>query len=177
MTTDKARWMADGDGTWACFRVERGAAQALVQRVREGRQYALEVREQKKKRSLDANSYFWALLDKLAAVLGTEKEELYLGYVKEVGLFRDFHLPPEEVPTFREAWSRLGTGWPTEQVDYTKDGEQVVIRAYYGSSQYSTRRMSRLIDRAVRDCRDAGIETLPPEKLALLKEAWHAPAN
>ena len=32
--------------------------------------------------------------------------------------------------------------------------------------------MSALIDSIIEDCKAVGIETLPPEKLALLKEEW-----
>lgn len=71
----------------------------------------------------------------------------------------------------------LGTGWITEQVDYTQDGSQVVIRAYYGSSQYNTKQMSRLIDEIVSDCKEHGIETLTPNELARMKEEWDAPRN
>ena len=78
----------------------------------------------------------------------------------------------DEANTFRVAWELLGTGWPTEQVGYDKDGDRLVIRAYYGSSRYNTRQMSRLIDSIVQDCKDLGIETLPPEKLAAMKEEW-----
>lgn len=139
--------------------------------------HVLEIKEKKEKRSLDANAYFWKLLTELANALGSTKEELYLKYVREVGPYKDFSFPPDDAKTFRVAWSMLGTGWPTEQVDYTPDGEQVVIRAYYGSSQYSKKQMSRLIDSVVTDCQAIGIETLTPDKLALLKEDWNAQRN
>ena len=114
----------------------------------------------------------WVLLDRLAAVLRTTKEELYRFYILRVGAFKDFHLPAEEAPTFREAWSRLGTGWITEEVDYTPDRENIVIRAYYGSSTYSTKRMSRLIDAVVGDCENQGIESKTPDELALMMARW-----
>ena len=79
---------------------------------------------------------------------------------------------PEDAPTFQIAWSKLGTGWPTEQVDFTPDGESVIVRAYYGSSQYNTKQMARLIDAVVEDCKSLEIETLPPDKLAAMKEEW-----
>lgn len=139
--------------------------------------HVLEIKEKKEKRSLDANAYFWKLLTELANALGTTKEELYLKYVREVGPYKDFTFPPDDAKTFRTAWSMLGTGWPTEQVDYTPDGEQVIIRAYYGSSQYSKKQMSRLIDSVVTDCQAIGIETLTPDKLSLLKEEWNAQRN
>lgn len=121
------------------------------------------------RRSKDANSYMWVLLEKLADVLNTSKTELYIGYVRDYGTFRDFTLTPDEAKTFKVVWEKLGTGWPTEQVDYTPDGERVVIRAYYGSSTYSTKRMSRLIDAIVQDCKAVGIETLTPDELARLE--------
>ena len=46
--------------------------------------------------------------------------------------------------------------------------------AYHGSSTYDTQQMSRLIDNLVQDCKALDIETLTPDKLALLKEAWDA---
>jgi len=121
---------------------------------------------------MNANDYCWVLLDKMADALHTTKEELYIQKVREVGPFKDFTLTEDEANTFRVAWELLGTGWPTEQVGYDKDGDRLVIRAYYGSSRYNTRQMSRLIDSIVQDCKDLGIETLPPEKLAAMKEEW-----
>lgn len=135
----------------------------------------IKIKKHTKKRSLDANAYCWQLLDKLALKLGSTKEELYKAYIKRVGIFKDFSLTEDEAGTFRTAWGMLGTvGWPTEQVDFAPDGERVVIRAYYGSSTYDTRRMSRLIDEIVQDCKEQGIETLTDRELSLLKEKWHA---
>ena len=70
------------------------------------------------------------------------------------------------------AWGKLGTGWISEIVDYATDGEKVIVRTYYGSSQYDTKRMSRLIDNIVQDCKAVGVETLTPLELDRLKEAW-----
>lgn len=133
----------------------------------------IKIKKHTQKRSLDANAYCWQLLDKLALKLGGTKEELYKQYIKRVGVFKDFSLTEDEARTFRTAWGMLGTaGWPTEQVDFAPDGERVVIRAYYGSSTYNTRRMSRLIDEIVQDCKEQGIETLTERELSLLKERW-----
>lgn len=131
------------------------------------------LKKYREKRSSDANGYMWVLLDKLADVLNRTKEDLYIDYIRRFGMFKDFTLTEDEAKTFRVAWENFGTGWPTEQVDYAQDGERVVIRAYYGSSRYNTKQMSRLIDAIVADCQDAGIETLPPQKIDALLEAWN----
>ena len=119
-------------------------------------------------RSKDANSYMWVLLDKMADALHTTKEELYLGYIRQYGLYKDFTLTEDEAKTFKVVWEAFGTGWPTEQVDYAPDGDHVIIRAYYGSSRYDTKQMSRLIDAVVQDCKELGIETLTPEQLSAM---------
>ena len=170
----KAAVAMDDGGTWLKLLVFPADAQKARKSVLKMREcvYLADLKEWREKRSLDANGYFWKLLDGLSHALGEPKEELYLQYVKECGPFKDFTLTEEEAGTFRTAWSMLGTGWPTEQVDYAEDGDRVVIRAYYGSSTYNTKQMSRLIDSVVADCKAVGVETLPPEKLALMKEEW-----
>lgn len=162
------------DGIWLCLKVnETAPAREFVLRQK-NQLYECRIKEHRKKRSLDANSYFWALLDKLADALNTTKESLYLHYIKQVGPYKDFSLTEGEAKTFRAAWERLGTGWPTEQVDFDRCGFRIIIRAYYGSSTYNTKQMSRLIDSIVEDCKELGIETLTPEKLTAMKEAWRA---
>ncbi len=81
-------------------------------------------------------------------------------------------MSPEDAKTLRHAWEMLGTGWITEQVDYMPDGTNVVVRCYYGSSQYNTKQMSRLIDNLVQDCKAVGIETDTPEEIERIKYLW-----
>lgn len=172
VTFDKAGWMQDREGVWLMLRVPTTAkAQSICEQYENGK-YVAELKEYRKKRSMNANNYFWKLADQIAEKLGREKEELYLEYVKRVGPFKDFTLSEDEAKTFRVAWSMLGTGWPTEQVDYSPSGREVIVRAYYGSSQYNTRQMSRLIDMAVEDAKDLGIEVLTPLELERMKEEW-----
>lgn len=165
------------NGVWLCMKVNEPAPAREFVLNHKDRLYDCEIKEHREKRSLDANSYCWVLLDKLADALRTTKEELYLQKVREVGPFKDFCLTDDEAKTFRVAWEKLGTGWPTEVVDYHRDGNRRMVRAYYGSSTYNSKQMSRLIDSIVEDCKAVGIETLPPDRLAAMKEEWDAPAN
>lgn len=160
------------DGVWLCLKVNEAALVREFVYKKENRLYDVEIKEHREKRSLDANAFCWTLLEKLADALRSTKEEIYLQKVREVGPYKDFTLTQDEAKTFRVAWERLGTGWPTEQVDFDKDGDRVVIRAYYGSSTYNTKQMSRLIDSIVEDCKALGIETLTPEQLAAMEEEW-----
>ena len=168
----EARWQQDDGGFWISLKVDNPFEARQFLSNKKDKKYVAEVKEFRERRSLDANAYFWRLLDEVAEVLGRVKEDLYLDYVKKCGPFKDFTLTEDEAKTFRIAWSRLGTGWPTEQVDFSPDGDRVVVRAYYGSSQYNTKQMSRLIDMVVEDAKELGIETLTPEELSRMKEDW-----
>lgn len=170
-TFSEARIQNDG-GAWLCLKINEPAPARKFVMEKQQRLYDVEIRQHRDKRSLDSNSYLWALLDKLADALHTTKEELYLQKVRECGVFKDFLLTEDEYSTFKVVWEAMGTGWPTEQVDYTPDGERLVIRAYYGSSRYNSKQMSRLLDSVIEDCKSQDIEILSADKLALLKEEW-----
>lgn len=179
LTAIKAAVEPSEGGVWFKVLVPCSEAQMARQFVlrQKDKPYTVEVKEKREKRSLDSNAYLWRLLSDLADAIGSTKEKLYQDYVKDLGPYRDFVLTEDEAKTFRTAWSMLGQGWPTEQVDFSPDGEKLVIRAYYGSSTYNTKQMSRLIDSVVEDCKAVGVETLPPEKLSALKEDWDAQRN
>lgn len=174
LTFSQAKILID-NGVWLCLKVnEPASAKNFVVKLLNSAStlYDCVIKQHREKRSLDSNSYMWALLDKLADVLHTTKEELYIQKVREIGMFKDFRLTEDEAKTFRVAWEKLGTGWSTEQIDYDKDGERLMIRAYYGSSTYNTKNMSRLLDSIVEDCKEQDIETLSERELSLLKEEW-----
>lgn len=130
------------------------------------------IKRYRKKRSLDANAYAWVLMDKLAAVTGRRKDEIYLDAVRNVGGNTEtVCVQDKAVDRLREAWSRNGIGWPTEVFPSKIEGCTNVI-LYYGSSTFDTAQMSRMIDGIVQDCRAVGIETMTPEQLSGLLEGW-----
>lgn len=73
-----------------------------------------EVKEAKKKRSLDSNAYAWVLLGKLQDKLKLKKEDIYRAMIREIGSYEVIPLKCEAVERFREAWSKNGLGWITE---------------------------------------------------------------
>ncbi len=133
----------------------------------------IEVKVSRKKRSLNANAYMWALCDKLSEKVDMPREDIYRRAIKEVGLYKDFHQMSEgEEKTLMKAWSLLGVGWFAERLDYEPDGEHTVVRAYYGSSSYNSKAMARLIDHIKQDAKSLGIETMSDQELSLLIDNW-----
>lgn len=117
----------------------------------------------KRKRSKNANAYFWALLQELC-----EKENLdviaeYRERVRDLGIFRQWELDSKNAATFIKVWEEKGIAWFCEIVEQIQD--KVIINAYYGSSSYSSSQMSRLIENLKQDCVEVGIQVLSDEEI------------
>ena len=135
---------------------------SLISSLDDNKTYAVEVKQHKKQRSLDANAYCWVLIDKLSEKLNVSKTEIYSETVC---------VPTKAVNKVCEGWKHNGIGWQTETFKSKIDGCTNVI-LYYGSSSYNTNQMSMLIDNIVQDCKALDIETLTPKELQALKDGW-----
>jgi len=133
-----------------------------------------EVKEVKKKRSTNANNYFWRLLQELCEVQNLDTIQEYKKRVKELGIFRRFRIEPKDVKTFEIMWQDKGIAWFCEIADteYLGSVEFKIINAYYGSSSFNSKQMSRLIDNLVQDCQAIGIETKSKTEIDALLKEW-----
>lgn len=173
MKTTKLKWSTDCDGTWLSALVSRDDAMFALQSIEEGKVYELEIKKAKgRRRSLDSNAYCWVLMDKLAEHYSVPVTEVYRKQVREIGGNSEIIcIKDNAVEAFCKGWERNGIGWQTEVMPSKLEGCSNV-KIYYGSSTYDTKQMSRLIDLVVQECKDAGIETMPPDELARLLEEW-----
>ena len=131
-----------------------------------------EIKPFKAKRSLDANAYAFSLIDKLAEKLGIPPKEVYRNAIRNIGGVSDVLCCQDfAVEEFCRRWEKKGIGWQTETFESKIDGCTNII-CYYGSSDYDTKQMSRLIDNIVQDCKALGIETKTPEELSRMCEEW-----
>ena len=117
-----------------------------------------EVYVKKKKRSKNANAYFWEMLQQLCEVMNLDVIKEYRKRVKELGIFRQWSIETKNAPTFIQMWESKGIAWFTEKVEEV--GNETIINAYYGSSSYNSTQFSRLLDNLIQDCKAVGIQTL-----------------
>lgn len=132
--------------------------------------YVLKLFKPKKKRSLDANAYMWALCGKIAEKIESTKESVYRTAIRAVGEFTDVRVTEDAVKSLASGWEHNGTGWFAEIVD--RVAELKTVRLYYGSSTYDTKQMARLIDEVIVYCKDFGVEYLPPNELERMMQQW-----
>ena len=165
------------EGGWLMVKPERedlGKAMSVV-RKHKNKLYDLTVKEHQRKRSLDANAYCWVLINKLADVMRISPVEVYRQAIQDIsGNSEIVPIKEEAVEQFEQAWSHNGLGWLCRDMGKSKIPGYRNLMVYYGSSVYNTRQMSDLIDHLVQDCKALDIETMAPDKLALLMEEWNA---
>lgn len=129
----------------------------------------LELREHKKKRSLDANAYCWVLCSKLADELKSSKDEVYEEMIQRYSV-PDYDDNGYITITILERIpiEKIGGHWK-----FIKRAGQ--FRSYLrlkGSSEMDSKEMSNLLDGIVTECKEMGIETATPEELERMKQQW-----
>jgi hypothetical protein len=152
-------------------------AQEGVQELKEvlakGKHLQAEIKQYRKRRSLDANAYCWVLCQRIAEVINSTKENVYREFIKGVGQFEIVPLKNEAVEKWIQNWQSHGIGWVSEAMGESKIPGYTNVISYYGSSVYDTKEMSVLLDEVVNQCHELGIETMSPQELESLKQAWN----
>ena len=149
--------------------------QVVAQRVAEwqgvlenGKRLTVEVTREKKRRSLDANAYLWVLLGKMAAVLQTDKDAVYIEMLSRYGVYTHVVVKPQVAERVKQEWRTV-----RELGEVTVNGKVgIQLQCYFGSSSYTTAEMATLIDGVISECKDMGIETATPAELERMKGEW-----
>ena len=145
----------------------------FVNTLEDDKEYELSISKAVKKRSNDANRYFWELVGKLSEKLNVSPENIYRTYIKDIGgNYEVMPIKDEAVETWQAIWKQRGIGWQCEIIGESKLRGYTNVICYYGSSTYDTRQMSRLIDLCIQDCKEQGIETMTPNELKSLMENY-----
>lgn len=136
--------------------------------------FVCEVREKRNKRSLDANSYAWVLMDKIAKhpAVRSSKDEIYLRMLEKYGVVIYCSVSEPAIDSLRKTFRIVH---PRGSVSEETDGIICVLRkceCYIGSSHYDMKEMSDFIEGIVSEARGLGIETETPDEVARLLAVW-----
>ena len=164
-------------GEWITFGVDYVPPEAYSLQEMD---LAINVKPFRKKRSLDANAYYWVLIEKISAACGTPKPMLHNLMLQRYGVLEqvDGENLMVFVPDTEEAEKKVLNESmyhlrPTSMTKSAEDGR--LFRAYLvmkGSSAYDTAEMSALIEGAISEAKDFGIETLPREEYERMMESY-----
>ena len=125
------RWTMDAAGDWLCIQTNK--ARQVLDSLKEGQVYDVEIKEHREKRSLDANAYFWVLVDRLAEKLRIPTTEIYRRYIREIGGNHEMVCVIDSaVEKLRNGWEHNGLGWQTDTMASRIPGCTNVILYYPG---------------------------------------------
>lgn len=133
----------------------------------EGVPLIVELKKKTKKRSLSANAYCWVLIGKIADKINATKEEVYRRAIHEAGKWEVYTGAPQAMESLMRIWRKNGVGYQAEPLG---DGTSCML--YYGSSEYDTKQMSKLIDWLVDEAEALGIDVRTPEERVRMLEEW-----
>ncbi len=141
-----------------------------------GKQISVAIKAYRKKRSLDANSYFHVLVGKIADVTGTSKPAIKNQLLSRYGQYDmdedgiiHFIIRDDKDVSDREDIHLQ----PTSATRVLDDGKLYrVYRVIRGSHTYDSYEMAKLIDGTVSEAEELGIETMTPSQIREMKERW-----
>lgn len=142
------------------------AIQLITYLYEQDKEKLFDLVEHRKKRSLNANSYMWALINEIANAMRLSKEEVYLQMLKDYGQSEVISLLSSiNVDGYFKYYEVIG-----ESILNNKEFKH--IRIFKGSSEYDTREMSILLQGVVEEANSLGIETMTKDEIEHLKELW-----
>jgi len=167
--TGKISGILRGKRTILQIEIEEEIADTIVEMM--DKPICIQIKRKNEKRSLNSNSYFHVLCDKLRKRLGISmaccKNMLITSYGEPQ--YVDGH--PATIKT------NIPPDWMEEQElmhcdPIPSEGDEWSYLLYRGSHTYDSEEMNRLIEGTINECKEQGIETATPDELARMAALW-----
>lgn len=118
-----------------------------------------EIKEYKEKRSLQANKYYWSMLNELANVLRMSKEDLHLKMLNDYSQHEVISVLADiNIGNYIKYYQEIG-----ESILNGKTFKH--IKVFKPSSEMDRKEFSILLDGLIQECKQQGIETLEDKEI------------
>lgn len=144
---------------------------ALIQIIPEldsGKEFDVEIKRHREKRSKNSNDYAWLLQDKIAKATGKGLDEIHEQMVLDYGVTETYSIKKcafESAKRVFDYFKVLGES-------SVNDNEFVHVRVGIGTHLYDTKEMSDFINGVVQEAQNLGIETKTPNEIAEMLSLW-----
>lgn len=157
-----------GEGRRISFLIDTAStrdAESIVDKLGDS-DLEITVKRYRVKRSLTANAYFHCLCNEIARVIKASDQEVKSRLVKDYGV-------PDKDEDDNLLSVILPKSCPPERIDpylvpIARDGKYITYLAYKHTHEMNTQEFSRVVDAAVQEAKELGIETLPEAELERL---------
>ena len=118
----------------------------------------------REKRSLNANACMWAVIDKIAEAMNTDRWSVYLKMLRDYGKVSYVLVDERALPYLKSQIREV-----EEMGETTVNGRKAIqVACYHGSSTLNTKEFSRLLDGVIQEAKELGIPTPEEEHLEQL---------
>ena len=152
-----------------------------IGKIDPNKEYTIEIKVVRQRRSLDANAYYFKLVRELEKVFSKEDKSITTTEIHNE-LLAQLGIPWLDKDGQRHWILQKDNDWWRKQkethfcpTDKTEDRNGIPYRWFYlllPSHLMDTKEMSRLIDLVVTEAKQQGIETLTPNELERMKATW-----
>lgn len=133
----------------------------------------VEIKKASNRRSNNQNSFAWELIDQIAEESHKKVSDVYRDAIREIGgVSTTVGMKDEAIQTFREGWEKGHLGRQVEVIPGSTKPGWSNVKIFFGSSEFDTSQMSRLIDILIQDAESLGIPTLTEKQLEKYYGKW-----
>lgn len=151
------------------FTINEASAVGEIDNIKDADKLSIKAVKYRRKRSLDSNAYAWVLMQKLAEAAQSDRWSVYLEMLKKYSREFTFVICKEHAVDKLKELYRTCIDLGEVNVNGT-EGHQMQV--FFGSSTFDSKAMAVFIDGIVSECKELGIETLPPYELEKMKAEW-----
>lgn len=172
--TSAFSWSADASGLMLTLRTPK--ARMIAEEAQKGKTYTVEIKEYRKKRSVDQNALYWKCVSALARSLECSVPFTHNIMLRRYGELEMMDgapvyvmLPDTEAATDK---ANEAESYHLKPTSATREKNGVITRAWMllrGSHDLNTKEMKRLLDGVIEECRGCGIDVLTDRERALLE--------
>lgn len=135
----------------------------------EGKDLDVKIVQHKRKRSLDANAFFWACVGDIAKAIGTDKDEVYAMLLQRYGVYTTLSSRMDAFQELTKIYKLVDVVGTYRNID---GSEWATFRCYYGSSLYDVSEMSALIEGTLSEMDEMHLQKPPSLDLKMALEQW-----
>lgn len=126
----------------------------------------VEIRKASNRRTNSQNAFAWKLIDEIAAASHKKVIDVYREALRDVGGISTITgMRDDVIPVFREGWEKGHLGRQVEIIPGSSKPGWSNVKIFFGSSEFDTEQMSRLIDNLIQDAEALGIPTITEHEL------------
>lgn len=128
-----------------------------LDKLEKDKQYQVEIKEPRSKRSLEQNRLLWKLIHKIAKETGQTDNEVYCTALERADALSDYVITAYDI---EDSLRKSFRGVQFVRMQEVNDKDCYIYKVYIGSSKMNTKEMNELLEITFQICSELNIATM-----------------